>query len=61
MSGKKSAQLTIRLPRELLDAAHETARRTDVPISQIVRHCLRVWVEENSPEPEQESETQDTG
>ena len=54
MDGNKSAKLTIRLPQDLLDAAHETARRTDITISQIVRRCLREWVEENSPdEPEQ--------
>lgn len=61
MDGNKDAKLTIRLPQELLDAAHETARRTDTPISQIVRHCLRQWVDENPPEPEQRDDPQDEG
>ncbi len=55
MDGKKNAKLTIRLPKDLLDAAHRKAERTDVPISQIVRHCLRRWVDEESPDKDKES------
>ena len=54
MDGKKDATLTIRLPQELLEAAHAKAEQSDVPISQVVRHCLRRWIEEDPP-PEQES------
>lgn len=46
MTDGKDAKLTIRLPRELLEAAHAKAQRVDMPISQIVRRCLRDWVEE---------------
>lgn len=53
MTRENDAQLTIRLPKDLLDASHEKARRADVPISQYLRHCLREWVED-PPEPEQE-------
>ena len=61
MTDSKDARLTIRLPRELLEAANETAKRLDVPVSQYIRHCLRRWVEENPPEPQQEGESEDTG
>ena len=47
--GKKDAQLTIRLPKKLLEAAHEKAERSDIPISQVVRLWLRRWVAEDPP------------
>lgn len=54
MTRENDAKLTIRLPKELLQAAHEKARRGDVPISQYLRHRLREWVAEDPPqEPEQ--------
>jgi predicted DNA binding CopG/RHH family protein len=46
MTDGKDARLTIRLPRELLEAAREKAQHVDIPVSQYLRHCLRAWVEE---------------
>jgi predicted DNA binding CopG/RHH family protein len=54
MTDGNDAKLTIRLPRELLEAAHEKAQRSDVPISQFLRHCLREWVAEDPPEEPEE-------
>ena len=53
MADDLDAKLTFRLPKELLEAAHAKARRADVPISQYLRHCLRGWVVEDPPEPEE--------
>lgn len=41
---RKDAQLKIRLPRELLDAAKAKADSEDVPLSQVIRQLLREWV-----------------
>ena len=56
MAYKKDARLTIRLPTELLEAALEKSRRMDIPISQYLRHCLRRWISDDSPESEEEEE-----
>ena len=56
MADGKDAKLTIRLPKELLDAAHEKARRVDIPVSQYVRRCLREWVVQDPPGPEKDNE-----
>jgi antitoxin component of RelBE/YafQ-DinJ toxin-antitoxin module len=57
MSEQKDVRLSIRIPRELRDAALEKARREDLTLSQVVRHFLRQWLAENPPpEPEQEGE-----
>jgi predicted HicB family RNase H-like nuclease len=54
MVERNDGKLTIRLPKELLEAAHDKATRADVPISQFVRHCLRRWIQEDPPDaPEQ--------
>ena len=50
MVSKNDAKLTIRLPRELLEAAHAKAERADVPISQFIRHALRDWIKEDEQE-----------
>ena len=54
MTDGKDARLTIRLPKELLDAAHEKARRVDIPVSQYIRRCLREWVTQDQPESEKD-------
>jgi len=56
MADGKDARLMIRLPKELLDAAREKARRSDIPISQYIRRCLREWVAQDPPEPEKGNE-----
>ena len=49
MTDGKDARLSIRLPRELLEAAREKSKRVDIPVSQYIRHCLMAWVEEDPP------------
>ena len=43
MTDKK---LTFRLPEDLYDKAKEKAKQEDITLSQILRRCLRKWVEE---------------
>ena len=40
----QDAELTIRLPADLLEAARAKARREGVSVSEIVRQALRDWV-----------------
>jgi predicted HicB family RNase H-like nuclease len=41
-----------RLPAELLQAAKEKARREDVSLAQVLRRCLRKWIEDPLTEEE---------
>jgi len=42
-------KLTFRLPKELYDQAKARAKREDITLSQVLRRCLRQWVEDDSP------------
>lgn len=59
--GKDEVKLTIRLPRELHEAAKAKAQADDITLSQAIRWYLRAWVQDElSPklprsEPKQES------
>ena len=54
VKSREVSKVTFRLPKGLLEAAHAKARRADVPISQYLRHCLREWVSDDLPEPEEQ-------
>ena len=48
------ARITIRVPRDLYEQAKEKAKREDITLSQVLRRCLREWVEnprKEGPEP----------
>jgi len=47
-------RLTFRLPQALHDKAMAKAKREDVTLSQILRRCLREWVESDPPEEEEQ-------
>ena len=44
-----STTFKFRLPRELLEAAHAKAKQKDLMLSQVLRRCLREWVEDDPP------------
>jgi predicted HicB family RNase H-like nuclease len=47
-------KISFRLPEDLYEKAKEKARREDITLSQVLRRCLKEWVEEDPPEePEQ--------
>jgi predicted HicB family RNase H-like nuclease len=49
-------KISFRLPEDLYEKAKEKANREDITLSQVLRRCLRDWVEEDTPEePEQEA------
>jgi predicted HicB family RNase H-like nuclease len=52
---RKDVKLTIRIPRELRDAAKVKTRQQDLTLSQVIRHYLRVWVKD----PPSDGEKQD--
>ena len=55
MTEDKDARYQFRLSRSLLDAAMEKARREDFTLAQVLRRCLKAWIEEDVPrEPQQE-------
>lgn len=45
-----------RLPSELLEAAKAKAAREDITLAQILRRCLREWVEDPPIDKEQNQE-----
>jgi hypothetical protein len=59
----KRQRTTIDIPDDLKREARIKALRLDKNLSQVVRELLQAWVEDEIelPEPEQESETEDTG
>jgi hypothetical protein len=46
MTQEKDARYQFRLPQQLLDAALDKARRADLTLAQVLRRCLREWVED---------------
>ena len=62
---KDETRMTIRLPRDLLEAAKSKAQADDVTVSQAVRWFLRAWIQDElSPTlsfSEQESKPQEAG
>jgi hypothetical protein len=54
MKRQQTSRLSIRIPRDLHHAALERARRQDLTLSQVVRHYLRDWVEEDLPEEDEQ-------
>ena len=54
MTEEKDARYQFRLPRGLLDAALEKARREDLTLAQVLRRCLREWVEDPPEEDREE-------
>jgi len=44
MTDDKKAQLSVRLPRKLLEAAKEKAKAEDISVSQFIRRALMKWV-----------------
>jgi hypothetical protein len=47
MTEEKDARYQFRLPRSLLDAAMEKARREDFTLAQVLRRCVKAWVQED--------------
>ena len=39
-----SKLVTARISAELLEAANETSRRTDIPVALVIREAIRQWV-----------------
>ncbi len=46
-------RITIRVPQELYEKAKEKAKREDITVSQVLRRCLREWVEDSPEEGEE--------
>jgi hypothetical protein len=46
---KDEARMTVRMPRELYEAAQAKAKAEDVTISQLVRWYLRAWIQGDTP------------
>ena len=59
MTMDKDARYQFRLPRSLLDAALEKARREDFTLAQVLRRCVREWVAQDSLESEKEESPSD--
>ncbi|MBU0495884.1 MAG: BrnA antitoxin family protein [Chloroflexi bacterium] len=51
------ARISTRLPRELYERAKTKAQREDITLSQVIRRCLRDWVD-NDPPPDPPEEEQ---
>ena len=47
-------KITFRLPEELYEQAKAKAKREDITLSQVLRRCLREWVDYRPEEPEKE-------
>jgi len=47
MTLEKDARYQFRLPKSLLDAALDKARREDLTLAQVLRRLLRQWVAED--------------
>jgi predicted HicB family RNase H-like nuclease len=47
-------KITIRVPEDLYQKAKEKARQEDITLSQVLRRCLRNWLEEDPSEPVKE-------
>ena len=60
MTLDNDARYQFRLPRELLDAALEKARREDVLLSQVLRRFLREWVRDEPLSDEREGRQKET-
>jgi hypothetical protein len=58
MTFEKDARYQFRLPRGLLDAALQKARREDLTLAQVLRRCLREWVDDPPEKPEQGGESE---
>ena len=51
-------KINFRAPQDLYERAIAKCQETDITLSQVLRRCLRNWVEDSAPprEPEQEDE-----
>ena len=49
----EDSKLTFRLPQELYKRAKAKAKREDITLSQVLRHCLRQWVREEDERPKE--------
>ena len=47
-----------RLPEELLEKAKAKAKREDLSVAQVIRRCLRQWVEDDPSAEEEEKATE---
>jgi len=50
----REERLTLRIDRELKEAARAKAEAEDLTLSQVVRRLLRKWITEDPPESEEE-------
>ena len=48
------ARITIRVSRDLYERAKEKASREDITVSQVLRRCLRQWLEDPPKEDREE-------
>lgn len=44
MAGKHETNVTVRMPSDLLEAAHAEAKRRDETLSRVLRRALREYV-----------------
>jgi len=49
-------KITFRLPQELYDRARAKAKREDITLSQVLRRCLRKWLQDDPPAKKDEQE-----